>query len=260
MALDRRKFIKIASLGALGLAAKPAVDLFADVRIPEDSPLLGKRWAMVIDLKKCHEEKNCTACLDACHKTHNVPDFGATKDEIKWVWKETFHGAFHEVGHEHLDEHILHGPALVTCNHCNNPPCVRACPTGATWRREQDGIVMMDWHRCIGCRYCIVACPYGARSFNWRDPRQAENLKNHINPEYPTRMRGVVEKCTFCEERLARGKMPACVDVCPTRALMFGDLEGQEPRDEQLREVLKTNFSICRRPALGTQPQIYYLV
>ena len=212
---------------------------------------------MVVDLPRCHKEKDCTACVDACHQTHNVPDFGNPKDEVKWIWKETFHGAFHEVGHEHLDEKILHGPSVVLCNHCNNPPCVRACPTQSTWKREQDGIVMMDWHRCIGCRYCVVACPYGARSFNWRDPRQANNLKKKMNLEYPTRMRGVVEKCTFCEERLAKGLLPACVDACKAGALTFGDLH--DP-DSKVIELLKNNFTILRRPGLGTQPQIYYIV
>lgn len=257
MSIDRRNFLKLAGLGTIGLTAGPAIDLFAKVKIPEGSKVSGKRWVMVVDLPRCHKEKDCTACVDACHQTHNVPDFGNPKDEVKWIWKETFHGAFHEVGHEHLDEKILHGPSVVLCNHCNNPPCVRACPTQSTWKREQDGIVMMDWHRCIGCRYCVVACPYGARSFNWRDPRQANNLKKKMNLEYPTRMRGVVEKCTFCEERLAKGLLPACVDACKAGALTFGDLH--DP-DSKVIELLKNNFTILRRPGLGTQPQIYYIV
>jgi len=254
MSIERRDFLKLAGLGAIGLAAKPAVDLFANVKpLPEESPLSGKRWAMVVDLRKCQEEKNCTKCIDACHKTHNVPDLGNPKDEIKWIWKESFHGAFHDLEHQHLEEHIKHGPAIVLCNHCDEPACVRVCPTGATWKRE-DGIVMMDWHRCIGCRYCIVGCPYGARSFNWKDPREA--IKT-IDPDFPTRMRGVVEKCTFCEERLSRGDMPACVEVCPVKALTFGDLDDA---DSEVRKLLHKHFTIRRKPALGTQPQIYYIV
>ena len=89
-------------------------------------------------------------------------------------------------------------PVLVLCNHCDNPPCARVCPTEATWKRD-DGIVMMDWHRCIGCRYCIAACPYGSRSFNWQRPAAASR---QADPDYPTRTKGVVEKCTFCDERL----------------------------------------------------------
>ena len=113
---------------------------------------------------------------------------------------------------------------------------------------------MMDWHRCIGCRYCILACPYGARSFNWRDPRP--HIKE-TNPDYPTRMRGVVEKCTFCEERLARGELPACVTACDKGALAFGDLE--DPHSE-VRKLLEDRFSIRRRAGLGTQPEVFYLV
>ncbi len=95
----------------------------------------------------------------------------------------------------------------VFCNHCENPPCVRVCPTKATFQRA-DGIVMMDYHRCIGCRLCMAACPYGARSMNYRDPRP---FIAKINPDFPTRTKGVVEKCNFCEERLAKGMLPACV-------------------------------------------------
>ena len=124
----------------------------------------------------------------------------------------------------------------------------------ATWKREKDGIVMMDWHRCIGCRYCVAACPYGSRSFNWRDPRP---FIDKINPEYPTRTRGVVEKCTFCEERLSRGYMPSCVEVCKHGALAFGDLE--DP-DSTVRRLLHDNFSLRRKPGLGTNPEVYYLV
>jgi molybdopterin-containing oxidoreductase family iron-sulfur binding subunit len=144
-------------------------------------------------------------------------------------------------------------PFLVFCNHCDNPPCVRVCPTRATWKRE-DGIVMMDWHRCIGCRYCMAACPYGSRSFNWLDPRPHIP---RIDPDYPTRTKGVVEKCTFCEERLARGQAPACVEACEEKALVFGDLE--DP-GSAVRELLRTNFAIRRKAELGTAPEIYYIV
>ena len=255
MGIDRRKFLKLSGIGAIGLACKPVIDLFASAKIPEDSPLAGKRLAMVIDLKRCQRDKNCTACIDACHQIHNVPtDFENDRHEIKWIWKEEFRHAFHEQDHEYLNERFKHGPALVLCNHCDNPPCVRVCPTQATWKREEDGIVMMDWHRCIGCRYCIAACPYGSRSFNWFDPRKS--LKN-IDPGYPTRMRGVVEKCTFCEERLVQGMLPACVESCKYSALSFGDLDDPNSR---VSRILKARFAIRRKPALGTQPQVYYIV
>jgi molybdopterin-containing oxidoreductase family iron-sulfur binding subunit len=200
------------------------------------------------------EHEDCDDCVRACHLIHNVPEFDSSKDEIKWIWKETFHHAFHEMEHEHLEEKLRHAPVMVLCNHCDNPPCVRVCPTQATWKREKDGIVMMDWHRCIGCRYCVAACPYGSRSFNWRDPRP---FIDDIQPDFPTRVRGVVEKCTFCEERLVKGQMPACVEACRHGALTFGDLEDSE---SDVRRLLHDNYTIRRKPALGTRPEVYYIV
>jgi molybdopterin-containing oxidoreductase family iron-sulfur binding subunit len=183
-----------------------------------------------------------------------VPDLGNPKDEVKWIWREPFEHVFQEQEYEHLEDTLKQARVPVLCNHCDNPPCVRVCPTGATWKREQDGIVAMDWHRCIGCRYCVAACPYGSRSFNWRDPRP---FIKDIQPDFPTRMRGVVEKCTFCEERLARGQLPACVEACKEKALTFGDLE--DP-DSEVRALLRQGFAIRRRPSLGTQPEVYYKV
>jgi len=119
-------------------------------------------------------------------------------------------------------QNLLGKPFVALCNHCTNPPCVRVCPTKATFKRAEDGIVMMDFHRCIGCRYCMAGCPYGARSFNFRDPRPY--IKTELNMKFPTRERGVVEKCNFCAERLADGLLPACVEACKAGALSFGDL------------------------------------
>jgi molybdopterin-containing oxidoreductase family iron-sulfur binding subunit len=143
----------------------------------------------------------------------------------------------------------------VLCNHCQNPACVRVCPTKATYKRPEDGIVMMDMHRCIGCRFCMAACPYGSRSFNYGDPRRY--LKTIPNPAYPTRTRGVVEKCTFCAERLAVGQPPACVEAAKDGALIFGDLA--DP-NSAVRQILNSKFTIRRQPGLGTGPSVYYIV
>jgi molybdopterin-containing oxidoreductase family iron-sulfur binding subunit len=113
---------------------------------------------------------------------------------------------------------------------------------------------MMDWHRCIGCKYCMVACPYGARSFNFSDPVA---YVKPVNPEFPTRSKGVVEKCNFCAERLAAGKQPACVEACADKSMIFGNLA--DPQSE-IRQVLGSRFSIRRKPELGTQPNIFYIV
>jgi len=259
MSMDRRKFMKITGRGALGcVVGAPPGFLLGRETDGEGSkhakPLVGKRWAMVIDLRKCADAGECSDCIDACHLVHNVPDFGNPKDEIKWIWKEPFEHAFHEQEHKYMTDKLKHAPVPVMCNHCDTPPCVRVCPTQATWKRESDGIVMMDWHRCIGCRYCVVACPYGSRSFNWRDPRP---FIGEIQKGYPTRTRGVVEKCTFCDERLARGQLPACVEACKERAMTFGDIEDA---DSQVRKLLRDNFTIRRKPELGTQPEVYYIV
>jgi molybdopterin-containing oxidoreductase family iron-sulfur binding subunit len=115
---------------------------------------------------------------------------------------------------------------------------------------------MMDMHRCIGCRYCMAACPYGSRSFNWSDPRKALPEKD-IDPSYPTRAKGVVEKCDFCAERVDRGLAPVCVGACKEKALAFGNLS--DPASP-LRAMLAGRYAIRRKTELGTDPQIYYLV
>ncbi|HEX7345033.1 MAG TPA: 4Fe-4S dicluster domain-containing protein [bacterium] len=253
MSLDRRDFLKLAGVTSLGVAAFPLKDLLASAALPQEFPLTAKRWGMVINLRKCQQQDGCRKCIDACHATHNVPQIDNVEEEVKWIWKESYHHAFHDQEHEYQADVLRFAPVPVLCNHCDNPPCVRVCPTQATWRR-QDGIVMMDWHRCIGCRYCMVGCPYGSRSFNWSDPRQ--HLAK-IQPDFPTRTKGVVEKCTFCEERLARGELPTCVAACSEKAILFGDLEDSH---SEVRAALKENFSLRRKEALGTEPQVYYIV
>jgi len=206
MGMDRRRFIKIAGVSIMGLSLKPAVDLVdkldaSEVRVLHNPKALkGKRWAMIVDTRKCAQCKRCTA-IEACHHFHNVPQIPDPKREIKWIWEDSFEHAFPELatrGEEQLSENIKKRPFILMCNHCEHPPCVRVCPTQATFQRE-DGIVMMDMHRCIGCRFCMAACPYGSRSFNWMDPRPYIKKEN---PEYPTRTKGVVEKCDFCAERI----------------------------------------------------------
>ncbi|MEJ5376932.1 MAG: 4Fe-4S dicluster domain-containing protein [bacterium] len=256
MERSRRSFLKIAGISVLGVGAKPLSQALAAAQGSKTGPdpraLPGKRWAMVVDLKKpCPD--NCRDCFEACHKTHNVPSMPNPKDEVKWIWNESFPHAFPGQEHDFLDEALKKHPVIVLCNHCDNPPCVRVCPTKATFKRE-DGIVMMDYHRCIGCRFCMAGCPFGARSLNWRDPRP---FIKELNKEFPTRTRGVVEKCNFCEERLAKGQKPACVEACKEKVLFFGDLEDA---GSEIRRLLKVRTAIRRKPQLGTMPQVYYLV
>jgi Fe-S-cluster-containing dehydrogenase component len=254
---DRRTFLKVTGISLLGFGAKPVFGALAGMEggkvLPDPQALRGKRWAMVIDLRKeCPE--GCRDCSEACNHAHNIPDFGNPKDEIKWIWNETYNDTFPGQENRFLEAEVQERPVIVLCNHCDNPPCVRVCPTKATWKREEDGIVMMDWHRCIGCRYCMAACPYGSRSFNWTDPRL--NLA-HENPDFPTRTKGVVEKCNFCEERLTKGQLPACVEACPQNAMTFGDLGNA---DSQVRRLLQSFYAIRRKPELGTKPEVFYIV
>lgn len=253
--MDRRTFLKVTGLAVAGCASGALGDLtlrasakpVGTVKIPA-----GKKWAMTVNLGVCEKKEGCRDCVEACHRAHNVPDLGNPKEEIKWLWTAPFGKVFPEEDYGFGRPGMARLPVLVLCNHCENPPCVKVCPTKATFRRAEDGIVMMDYHRCIGCRYCMAACPYGARSFNWREPRPY--IKD-IRVDYPTRTAGVVEKCNFCDERLAEGKLPACVEACKEKGLAFGDLNME---NSEVRMILKSGFVLRRKPHLGTGPKVYY--
>lgn len=254
MNINRRKFLKIGGAVTLGLSLAPASSVLAGVKgkyLPDSGALTAKNWAMVIDMNKL--EPDLDACIAACHQEHNVPDIGNKKEEVKWVWTDDFNHLFPDEAHERLSEKYGKKQFLALCNQCENPACVRVCPTKATFK-SKDGIVMMDFHRCVGCRYCMVACPYGARSFNFKDPRP---FIEEINPEYPTRTKGVPEKCNFCAERLAKGLIPACVEASKNGGIIFGDLD--DPNSE-VSKILESDFTIQRRPDLGTKPKVFYIV
>ncbi len=260
---SRRYFLKIAGFSALGLGAKPVLDAFAKEKaqaiLPEyqikkgPEALTARQWAMVVDTRKFESSEDLEPLVEACHKIHNVPKFEDKRHEIKWIWEEGYRNAFPMKASRFLSEKVEHTPFLVLCNHCEKPPCVRVCPTKATFKRESDGIVLMDFHRCIGCRFCMAACPFGARSFNFRDPRP---FIAKINKKFPRRTMGVVEKCNFCAERLAVGQLPACVEKS-NGALVFGDL--YDPQSK-VRELIKMNYTIRRKQSLGTEPAVYYIV
>jgi Fe-S-cluster-containing dehydrogenase component len=261
---SRRRILQLLGISALALTTKPVLNAFAEeqqtaeaevVIKAGDKALKAKQWAMVVDTRKLKSEADMEPMIKVCHKIHNVPHFENKRHEIKWIWDVPYHNAFPEKAAQFLAEEVEHRPFLVLCNHCENPPCVRACPTKATFKRESDGIVMMDFHRCIGCRFCMAACPFGSRSFNYRDPRPFIAEAN-LNDEFPTRMKGVVEKCNFCAERLAVGQIPACVEVS-NGALAFGDL--YDPASE-VRELIRTHYTIRRKQTLGTEPCVYYIV
>ena len=177
-----------------------------------------KRYGMVMDTRLC---VGCSACVLACKSENNVPD-GFCRD---WIVEEV-RGAFPDLSMEIRSER---------CNQCSHPPCVGACPTGASHVNE-GGIVLVSYNKCTGCKACVAACPYDAR---------------FVHPA------GYVDKCTFCLHRVQDGKDPACTDVCPTRALTFGDLNDPESKVSRL---LRTRDYKVNNPETGCEPNVYFLV
>lgn len=274
MSDTRRDFLKKLGIGTVGAGmALPLLDPARWVGAQEMAAHAGaagsaatttRQWAMVVDVEKCLREDVRRACVEACNAAHNVPDIADPEEEVHWTWTTGYGEVFPDEVHAHTPDALRELPVLVLCNHCTDPPCVKVCPTGATWKRDEDGIVMMDMHRCIGCRYCMAACPYGARSFNWRDPRDhvAKDATGKPLSDYPTRTAGVVEKCTFCAERIRTGGTPACVEAVATvpggeGALTFGDVN--DPDSDVVR-ILRERNTIVRRVGLGTGPNVYYIV
>lgn len=206
-----------------------------------------QRLGMTIDTKRCVA---CNSCAVACKIENNLPN-------NNW-WNRVM-----TVGGEHMDapEGIypnlkMHNITL-SCQHCENPACVKVCPVGATYKDEESGVVRQDYDKCIGCRMCMAACPYtGVRSFNWEEP--AYHLDFPVgDSEVPAHQKHVVEKCTLCWHRLAKGLAPACVEVCSARARHFGDLN--DPDSEVSRLIRERSYKQLL-PERGTNPSVYYLV
>ena len=201
------------------------------------------RYGMAIDLSRCI---GCNTCAVACKVSNNLP-------------KDVWWNRVMTVGGPHLDAPSGTYPNLemynvtVACQHCENPACVKVCPVGATYKDPETGVVRQDYDKCIGCRMCMSACPYGARSFNFRDPQP---YVKDVNPEFPMRTRGVVEKCTFCWHRLAKGLAPACVEACSARARIFGD--ASDP-DSAVSQKLRERSSMRLLEDRDTEPSVYFL-
>lgn len=275
---NRRNFVGgLASALTIGAAAAMTGKLAADeppiatTEKPAIEPTKfnanGKpyRWGMAIDLDTC---TGCGACVVACRTENNVPCSGPEPElrgtEIFWM------DILPKKQVEPLEQTIDLLPT--PCMHCENPPCVKVCPVNATYLSEE-GIVAQIWDRCIGCRYCQVACPYTRRAFNWTEPNFPTSYRNSLNPEVATRPRGVVEKCTFCyhkirtvrENSLFEGRsiqdneveyLPACADACPAKAIVFGDLNDPESHVSRLSRNPRV-FHLL--DYLGTKPKVFYL-
>ena len=206
------------------------------------------KLTMVIDLSRC---LGCWSCAVGC-KLENDEPIGIWWNRILTQGgpeMDTPAGTYPLVTQTYLP---------INCQHCDNAPCVKVCPVAALTKRE-DGIVFLDWSRCIGCRYCLVACPYGIPAFNWSAPVQAPDISQFQigNPAVPVRPVGVSEKCTFCFQRVDVGNLtPKCIEVCPAGARFFGDLE--DP-NSQVSQLIQTKPTIRLREELGTEPSVYYV-
>jgi len=243
--MDRRHFLKTSGVLFTGTACACGLPLLAVSRAsPSHTPraATGCRWGVVFDLRKC--PAGCTACLHACREENNVGLHGDQKWDIHWIRKVTIRDK------DHADAPEKHVPLM--CNHCDNPPCAQVCPVQATYKRH-DGIVIVDHHRCIGCRYCMIACPYNARYFNFKENEEWPNK------EHPKRSHGVAESCNLCAHRLDDGKPPACAEACHQKgggALLVGDLN--DPESEVSRLIAGNSVKRIRED-LGTEPKVYYI-
>ena len=236
---SRRSFLgkSAAVAGAVTIAPGIFLHRVANAK-PDDEAVTGSvRWGMLIDTNKC--EDGCTDCVDACNTEHGLTGHGRPETDAQYIRKVTLREI--STGHE------LSLPMM--CQHCEQPPCVDVCPTGASFKRK-DGIVLVDKHICIGCRYCMMACPYKARSF------VHEELKNQTLSA--PRGKGTVESCTMCVHRVDRDGTPACVEACSKGkhdAMIFGDLNDPNSR---ISKALKKYGGKQIRPDLNLNTGVRY--
>ena len=225
-------------------------------RIGAEPPMKGVKFGYGLDLSRCI---GCRRCVYACVAENNQ----SRNPQIHWISvlemdKERGIDFAHSNMYYNHDKVPAAGHFYmpVACQQCDNPPCVKVCPVKATWK-EPDGIVVVDYSWCIGCRYCMAACPYGARRFNWAKPsvpKEQWNTEAHVLGNRP-RYAGVVEKCTFCIQRVRRGRYPACVEVCPVGARKFGNL--LDPKSE-IRYIIENKRVLRLKEELNTQPSFFY--
>lgn len=249
------------------------------------------RWGMAIDLNKCNACRQCNdseldevPCVTACRAENNTYHGDEPEDfpyNIFWIRRVQIERETDSPsGHPAAESESARKFAILMCNHCDNPPCAQVCPVQATYRRK-DGVVIVDHHRCIGCRYCMIACPYNARWFNFKENETPIRRKEDGSIPQPKRSHGVAESCTFCSHRIGEWKrrrdapewnkqnpdwgeqnpvpVPACVEACQktgASALVFGNLE--EP-DSQISELIATNAVKRLRDDLNTEPKVYYI-
>jgi len=209
--------------------------------------IAGKKFVMVIDLSKCRNARKCMASCQGAHhlkpEQHHINVLRMENDERTGFYYQP-----------------------KPCQHCDNPPCTKVCPVDATFKRK-DGIVLIDNERCIGCRFCIAACPYSARVFNWSEPKYVDGDENRvydIELNVPQK-KGTITKCLFSADRLRIGKLPYCVSACENGVYWFGDANedavtnGTSKETTRLSTLLSDNAAYTLMPELGTKPSVYYL-
>lgn len=218
--IERREVLKkLSIIGAVAAVAAVVPAKAAKILVTDKKPdVKQKKWAMVVDLRRC---VGCMSCQVSCKMENDVP-LQVFRSWVKIVQK----GKYPDVKQHHL-------PRL--CNHCDNPPCVKVCPTTASYIRK-DGVVLIDYDKCIGCTYCVQACPYDSR---------------FLNPVTKT-----ADKCTFCAHRIDKGLAPTCVRSCMGRARIFGDINDPESK---VSKVLRENNVTVLKKNQGTEPNVYYI-
>ncbi|MBB5021307.1 4Fe-4S dicluster domain-containing protein [Desulfurispira natronophila] len=235
--MKRRSFLRLtAAAGALaGLGMGTYAGKSLMVKTAEasqgSSGEAKKRLGMFIDGNGC---VGCNMCTIACNKENNVGPT-VTRTRVMPIKPDNTY-------------------ITMACQHCDRPPCVFVCPITATYLRDRDGIVMQVDNKCMGCKYCMTACPYAVRSFNKYRPFDDPSAHN-LNPEVPVRPRNVVEKCSFCDHRTDRGETPACVEACPVNVRFFGNID--DP-DSEISQVIRNRNAQVLRPSQGTRPKVFF--
>lgn len=226
------------------------------VKIGTEGPIPNTVFGYGLDLSRC---VGCRRCVYACAKENNT----SRDPQIQWIRVLQLDK---EKGVDLVDADPYYDPPTVpdpdhfympvACHQCEKAPCVKVCPVKATWQ-EPDGIVVIDYNWCIGCRCCMAACPYGARRFNWAAPTVPSdelNTDTHYLGNRP-RMKGTVEKCTFCIQRTRKGRYPACVEICPVGARKFGNMLDPE---SEIRKIMREKRVFILKEELGTHPRFFY--
>jgi tetrathionate reductase subunit B len=229
---QRRQFLKT-SMGAAAVAIAPGMLLFDTAHGKTEAASSKVRWGMLIDTAQC--KTGCNDCVTACNKENGLSG-GTLPTDSQWIRKIDI-------------KDISSGRETslpMMCQHCEEPPCVDVCPTGASFKRA-DGIVLVDKHRCIGCRYCMMACPYKARSF-------VHEPLHDQNPDVP-RGKGTVESCTLCVHRIDEGKQTACSQACPNKAILFGNLNDA---NSEIAQKIRSVVSVQVRADMQLNPGIRY--